>query len=1062
MSDVVIRITLDAGELQRGLSAIETELKGVSSKPVDIETAPAENKLKSLRDSVAMWGLAIQGAVNTFKMVGQAMNSVIQPALEAERGLNRVKTAVESTGMAAGYSVDELAAKAGELQAAFSFDDDAIMNELFTPLLTFTNIAGPAFDGATQAIMDMNRALGEEGGGLKNVSIQVGKALNDPILGISALTRVGVSFSEQQKEQIKQLAEMGDVAGAQQFILEELNKEFGGQAAAYADSYGGKIERMKLAMGDLAQSIGEILLPVLTLLANAIRPLIEWFTGLDGIIKVLIITLPLATAAWYKLIAAKVMAATVSGTLSAAITAASVAVKGFLVSIGPVGWVLLGATAAVTGYAIATSGAKKETEGMSEAQKGLDESTAHVREEMGRQLTEFDMLVARYRELKTATSNTAGEKRELQGVIRELNAKFGEHVGNIDLETSAWNDVNTELIEARNNLIAYYTAKAIQERTSNMGAQIAGMRLGLEQTINRYADQLMIEPLEALDPGFMQKAEQILRTWSDRFYQNARPEWLNNVINEYNKVNDLHRQFYESQSDYAKAMQILFIVPKKSGAPGTASDLARGERAAVKGEYERLSEELARIHQTDTEVLNAEYEARKAIIVRNTTAGSATQIEQLKLLGDWRSIEQAKIDAKQTVANEQMVADLDGYYNEVKFLDAGYYDWKRAKIAEEVALMGLSAEQAKVIADERLKALDEERAAYERLPVEALMQKYLQFKAEMADTKTIGVAAWAAIRDGLIALKTELEGFAEIPGVKEVLEKLQGEIEIAQLNAGSKKGNWFWHGLIGFDPDDPEDTAKIGRLQDSFNGLMGSFGRVTSGLLTLSNQRRDAELERIDEVADREQWTDEQRAEAKADTTKKFEAEERRLKNIQKNLSIVQAVINTSEAVTKALTLGPILGPFFAAGIATLGAIEIATIRAQKFARGGLFRGLGGPRDDQNLVAISDGEFIVNAAATRRFLPLLQAVNEASGASTSSSDGGGSYSFAGGGMVAGGGVNGLLEKLIEKVEILNLNLVKKDMSVSNTVRISSDELVRATDRSRTRMERRGYVPAASI
>ncbi|WP_200170741.1 phage tail tape measure protein [Tomitella cavernea] len=44
-------------------------------------------------------------------------------------------------------------------------------------------------------------------------------------------------------------------------------------------------------------------------------------------------------------------------------------------------------------------------------------------------------------------------------------------------------------------------------------------------------------------------------------------------------------------------------------------------------------------------------------------------------------------------------------------------------------------------------------------------------------------------------------------------------------------------------------------------------------------------------------------------------------------------------------------------------------------ADGGLFRGRGGPRDDANLVALSDREFVVNARATAANLPLLQAVN---------------------------------------------------------------------------------------
>jgi phage-related minor tail protein len=196
---------------------------------VTIETSAAENGIKRLRDEVAMWGLAIRGAVDGFRMVGQALNVVLQPALEAEQGLNRVKEVVESTGQAAGFAAEEIAKQAADIQEAFAFDDDMIMNDLMTPLLTFTNVTGEAFKEAQVAIMDMNRALGVDGGGLKNVALQVGKALQDPITGLTALRRSGVSFTEDQQKMIKSLVEAGDAAGAQKIILQELNKEFGGR-----------------------------------------------------------------------------------------------------------------------------------------------------------------------------------------------------------------------------------------------------------------------------------------------------------------------------------------------------------------------------------------------------------------------------------------------------------------------------------------------------------------------------------------------------------------------------------------------------------------------------------------------------------------------------------------------------------------------------------------------------------------------------------------------------------------------------------------------------------------
>ena len=71
-------------------------------------------------------------------------------------------------------------------------------------LLTFTQISGGTFDKAQMAILDMATAMATASGmevDLKDTTIKVGKALNDPIQGMTALKKAGVMFTESQKEQ---------------------------------------------------------------------------------------------------------------------------------------------------------------------------------------------------------------------------------------------------------------------------------------------------------------------------------------------------------------------------------------------------------------------------------------------------------------------------------------------------------------------------------------------------------------------------------------------------------------------------------------------------------------------------------------------------------------------------------------------------------------------------------------------------------------------------------------------------------------------------------------------
>jgi hypothetical protein len=111
------------------------------------------------------------------------------------------------------------------------------------------------FDQATQIVVDMSTALGQD---LKSSSIQVGKALNDPIKGVTALQRVGVSFTKQQKDQIKTLVDSGKTLDAQKLILRELGKEFGGAAEAAATP----MDKLRVKVGNLEETIGTKLIPI--------------------------------------------------------------------------------------------------------------------------------------------------------------------------------------------------------------------------------------------------------------------------------------------------------------------------------------------------------------------------------------------------------------------------------------------------------------------------------------------------------------------------------------------------------------------------------------------------------------------------------------------------------------------------------------------------------------------------------------------------------------------------------------------------------------------------------
>lgn len=187
--------------------------------------------------------------------VGRLFSSMVSEAVEAEQNVAQLEAVLRSTGGAAGITSDMALELADSLANLTTYEDDAVL-AAENMLLTFTSISKDVFPDATKIILDMSTALGQD---LKSSAIQVGKALQDPILGVTALRRVGVNFSDAQADIIKNMVDSNDLMGAQKFILEELQREFEGSAEAAADTFGGALTQLKNKWLDFGETIGKSL-----------------------------------------------------------------------------------------------------------------------------------------------------------------------------------------------------------------------------------------------------------------------------------------------------------------------------------------------------------------------------------------------------------------------------------------------------------------------------------------------------------------------------------------------------------------------------------------------------------------------------------------------------------------------------------------------------------------------------------------------------------------------------------------------------------------------------------
>jgi hypothetical protein len=177
----------------------------------------------------------------------------------------KLESVLTATGGAAGLTGQQIADYAAELQSVTNFEDDATVGAA-AMLAAFTNVRGDVFKDALASAQDMSVVLGTD---LQTNVALLGKALNDPVDGLAKLARAGVQFSEAQKQQIEQMQHSGDLLGAQGVILDAVAGKFGGAAQATADP----MKQLANTVGDVAEGIGSLMLPALSVGASALSDL---------------------------------------------------------------------------------------------------------------------------------------------------------------------------------------------------------------------------------------------------------------------------------------------------------------------------------------------------------------------------------------------------------------------------------------------------------------------------------------------------------------------------------------------------------------------------------------------------------------------------------------------------------------------------------------------------------------------------------------------------------------------------------------------------------------------
>ncbi|WP_459481447.1 phage tail protein [Clostridium saccharoperbutylacetonicum] len=195
------------------------------------------------------------------------LKSSVDAAAKAEKVNADLAQTIKSTGGAAGMTADDVSKMAISLSQVTAYSAGTIKSGQ-NMLLTFTGIGKDVFPQASEAILDLATKMKTD---TTSAAMTLGKALNDPAEGLSRLSKQGVNFSEVQEQQIKAMVAAGNTAGAQKLMIEELNKEFGGQARAALNTYDGQMQKFSQTLGGIKSAIGSVFLPYLTQIAQKLN-----------------------------------------------------------------------------------------------------------------------------------------------------------------------------------------------------------------------------------------------------------------------------------------------------------------------------------------------------------------------------------------------------------------------------------------------------------------------------------------------------------------------------------------------------------------------------------------------------------------------------------------------------------------------------------------------------------------------------------------------------------------------------------------------------------------------
>ena len=713
-----LRVSVDGAEAAKG------QLTGLGKSVSDVGS-----QIKSMMGQF----IGIYAVVNSVK----AISSAIIEQEDAVAGLNASLRMTETYSAEFSQSLQD---NASALQAMTVYGDEAIMTG--TALMqNIGHLAQDQLPAAQKAALGLAAAYNMD---LQTAFQMVGKAAAG---NTATLARYGIVLEEglSAQEKFSKILEIG----AQSF----------GLAEAAAKTTGGQLKQFQNAWGDMLESLGALLAPIMTGLVSVLKPMVEWFGKLNGTIKATLIIVPLLIVSWKALAASTIATTIATGGFSAAMTTAIAAVKTFFASIGPVGWVIIGVGAAIAGLSLVLKDTEREMSATEQATAATAKAMKDVQGVADAEAETFKVLTGQLLEMKKAEGSTKTSKREMKTIIDNLNRNYGQYLGNLDLERASYDQIAAAATKAANAIASKKLAEGLGNLAAEQAKKVAELRLQYDKLYSETLTQNYFDTLRGQEGGGQGGGADFGDALVKRNNKNLAAVKAN--------LDAAEAELKRIVKAYTDAMTAADLFAKGDKTPGAA-----GER--VMTAYEKQIA-LAREMVANVKLLGLtekQYTDQRNILLEDSLAQYQKYGMAEEQINAIRTRSQALFVEEYKELMSQMPENLAAYYEEMKFLDADYYDWRKEQIINYVEALGLSAEQQVLLMGKMFKDLDKEQKEFLDSTkatgiawadhVNAVLETYMELGATQAEYEK-----WRTLQ-----IENEIRALADLGVDSEMLNKL--------------------------------------------------------------------------------------------------------------------------------------------------------------------------------------------------------------------------------------------------------------------------------------------------